>query len=87
MNKNKILEEINHKLQSIDKNLQKQTSFSRRFLQSIINGVGTAIGASIVAGIAITIIYYLIFSLGNTIPILRYIIPQDSTNTFMNIKQ
>ena len=47
---------IETELSTLNKHLEKQNSIPRKFLSSILTGLGTAIGATLVAGIVIYII-------------------------------
>ncbi len=53
--------------------LEKLTSFKRNFLLSIVKGVGTAIGATLIAGIVLSIFFSVIDTVDD-VPIIKDII-------------
>jgi len=63
-------------LKEIQRQLEKINSPWRRFTMGILQGLGTAIGATLVAGILIIILNQVVRSV-NDIPILNKIIPSD----------
>lgn len=71
-NLEKKLSHIARQLGQLDTKLQKQLSFKRNFLLSVVSGVGYAIGATIIAGIVIAILSWSISSIQD-VPILNKI--------------
>lgn len=63
-------------LKRIDQNLKKEVSFRHNFMLGVIRGVGTVIGATIVAGFVIMILSQLIKSVDD-IPILNTILSSE----------
>ncbi|MGD9129213.1 MAG: DUF5665 domain-containing protein [Candidatus Woesebacteria bacterium] len=57
------LNEVHRSIERLDKNIKRQNSFKRNFLLSIVRGVGYFIGATIVAGLAIAIMFKFLMSL------------------------
>lgn len=59
------LKRVSEQLEAIDLKLEKQLSFRRNVLLSVVRGVGYAIGASLVAGAIIGILTATIHSITN----------------------
>ncbi len=72
-------------LQAVEKTnrlLAKQNSFKRNFALSIVQGMGSALGATLVAGIVIAIIYQLLVSL-NALPFFQDLLPSSAADQFL----
>lgn len=57
---------LTKQLERLNKNLERQNSNKHSFTRGVITGLGTAIGATIIAGIAITFIVRIMNSIGLT---------------------
>ncbi len=64
-------------LNQIDGKLKKQLSFKRSLLMSILNGVGYAIGAGMVAALLIAILNWTISSISDLSILSKIILTQD----------
>jgi uncharacterized BrkB/YihY/UPF0761 family membrane protein len=51
---------LSSKIENLTKEIHKQNSFWRNFIGGIIKGIGYAIGATILFGIIITIVGYIV---------------------------
>ncbi len=60
----KELTELTGALRDISSSLQKQTNFKRKFLMGLFFGVGTAIGASVIATLIIISLANILQGLG-----------------------
>ncbi len=78
-----IPEDILKELRSVNSNLIKQNSFRRGFFLSVVQGIGTAIGATLFAGITIAIIYKIIISI-DTFPLIQKILPKSAVEQFIS---
>lgn len=67
---NSTKDELAVNIKELDKDIVKANSFYRVFLRGVLWGVGTALGATIVAAIVITLLSKIINSM-NYIPVLR----------------
>lgn len=68
-----------HELRILNNNLRKQLSFKRNFLMSMLNGVGYAIGATLIAGVVIAILSASIRSIQD-VPVLKNLLTQETIN-------
>lgn len=68
-------EELNKNLEELNKRIEKQNSLKFIILRGIVYGVSTVIGASIVAGIVISILSATIDSV-EEVPILNTIVEE-----------
>ncbi|KKQ26457.1 MAG: hypothetical protein US62_C0020G0017 [Candidatus Woesebacteria bacterium GW2011_GWA1_37_8] len=66
--------EINKNIQILNQTLSKQNSFKRAFLLSLLQGIGTAIGATLVAGGVIALFYRFVLSV-DSIPLIQKLVP------------
>lgn len=69
-------------LQKNTKQLRELNSFGRNFLMSLVRGVGVTLGATIVTGIILTMIYRAYTSSVSTIPILEKVLPKSSVEPY-----
>ncbi len=72
-NTEKLLEELDQTLATTNERLAKQNSLGRRFLLGIVQGLGGAIGLTIVAGIVLSLLAQLVQSL-EAVPLLDRVI-------------
>lgn len=67
-------DDLNSNISKLTAVINKQISFKRSFFLALVQGVGTAIGATLVAGIVVALIYQFILSVDN-IPLIQKLIP------------
>lgn len=72
------LHTLNIQLIALNKKIEQQLSFKRSIMMSVLNGAGYALGATIVAGIIITILTWTIQSVQD-VPILNKIMLSQTT--------
>lgn len=70
-------EQLNESIKILNENIEKRNSFGQVFLRGIVSGVGTAIGATIIAGVLLSILANTINSVDD-VPILKDIIEQTN---------
>lgn len=68
---------MNHNLVKVAKQLEKANSFKLLFIRGIIMGVGTAIGATIIAGIVIAMLVKFL-NVAESFPILNDLLKQSN---------
>ena len=78
----KTYKHILTQLKNIDSNLDRQNSFKRGFLFSVVQGIGTAIGTTLFAGIVIAVLYKVIISI-DTLPLIQKIFPSSTINQIL----
>lgn len=78
-----VSDEILLELKKVNSNLSKQISFKRGFLLSMIQGIGTAVGATLIAGIVIALLYQFIISI-DTLPLIQKLFPQPTLQQLLN---
>lgn len=66
--------------------LIKANSFSRNFALAIVRGIGVTLGATIITGLLLAVIYNIYTSSIGTVPFLNNIIPQSEVEKYMNPK-
>jgi hypothetical protein len=81
----KTLESIKKNLVVLNKNLKNQNSFKRGFLFSVLQGVGSVIGATIVAGLILFILSKFIHSV-EQIPFIGNLIKSSQLEQTINTK-
>ena len=69
-----VNDKLNENIKNLTTSINNQISFKRSFLLSIVQGIGTAIGATLVAGTAIALLYRIITSF-DSIPLIQHLIP------------
>lgn len=70
MAKKTALEKLDKDIIKLDKNIQNSNSIWRNFLRGLVSGTGTAIGATIVAAILITILVQFVKT-AEGVPVLK----------------
>ncbi len=76
-------QELVQLLEKLNSNLQKEVSPVRRFIMAVIQGVGTIIGATIVAGIVLGVLSETVDSVDD-IPILNKILDSEDLKDIVN---
>ncbi len=75
---NSISQKLNNNLKQLNENLDKSNSFLHTFARGIVQGIATAIGATIIAGFLIALLTQIVKSIDD-VPFLKALI--DSFNT------
>lgn len=65
-----------------NKLLARQNSFRRNFTLSVVQGMGSALGATLVAGILVALFYQLLVSV-NEVPFFHNLIPSSAADQFL----
>ncbi|MFA5622886.1 MAG: DUF5665 domain-containing protein [Candidatus Dojkabacteria bacterium] len=58
------VQKLNRNIKKLNRKIDKRISFKRNFFISILNGIGTVIGGTIVLAVLVTIITKILQSLG-----------------------
>ena len=64
---------LEQKIEELTKQIKLQTSFKRNFLIAVLRGFATALGATVVFGIALALVFQLVRSI-DYVPILNNIL-------------
>jgi uncharacterized protein (DUF697 family) len=80
-----MTEELNNNLKKLIKGLEKQNSFKRSFLMSVIQGVGGVIGATIVAGMLLFVLSKFIHSV-EQVPLIGNLVKSINIVSSINTK-
>jgi len=80
-----MTEELNNNLKKLIKGLEKQNSFKRSFLMSVIQGVGGVIGATIVAGMLLFVLSKFIHSV-EQVPLIGNLVKSINIGSSINTK-
>ncbi len=70
-------------LQKNTKQLRELNSFGRNFALSLVRGVGVTLGATIVTGLILTLLYQAYTSSVSSVPILEKILPKSSVEPYL----
>ena len=68
-----IHSELEDKIQELTKQIQLQNSYKRNFMMGIIRGFGAAVGATVVFGLALAILFQIVRTI-DYVPVLNNIL-------------